>query len=340
MYYIDSSRAGKPIYDAHVNQALASYIVNHLRLDEPIWYFFVNSPAVIIGKNQSAMAEVNRPYMEEAGIHLVRRTSGGGAVYHDFGNLNYGYMADDDGKSFRNYERFTTPILEALHGLGVADAQLSGRNDLLIGEKKFSGTSMYAVDGRFMMGGTLMLDVDQGEVAKVLKPNRKKLASKGVKSVQSRVTNIRPHMDAEHQGMTMEQFKEYLILRIFQVEQMEDVKTYTLTEQDWQHVDRLVAEQFGNWEWNFGHSPRFEYNRDQHFSIGTVEFSLSIQNGRIEQCKIYGDFFATGDIRDVEACLTGTRLEQGDLMEVFQSLDLPHYFGDVTEEELVHLILS
>lgn len=340
MYLIDSTRDGKPIYDAYVNQALANYFATTLRLDEPIWYFFANAPAVIIGKNQNALAEVNRAYVEANGVKVVRRTSGGGAVYHDLGNLNYGYMADDDGNSFRNYARYTAPILEALHKLGVQDAHLSGRNDLLIGDKKFSGTSMYAVGGRFMVGGTLMLDVDQDEVAKVLKPNLKKLASKGVKSVRSRVTNIRPHLAKEHEDMTLEEFKEHLILQIFQADRMADVKTYTLSEADWAAVDKLVAEQFGNWDWNYGHSPRFEYNRDQHFSIGTVEFSLAIKNGLIDQCKVYGDFFASGSIADVEAALVGVRLERTALEQAFSGLDLEFYFGNVTAADLVDLILS
>lgn len=340
MYLIDSTRNGQPIYDAYVNQALANYFATSLRLDEPIWYFFVNAPAIIIGKNQNALAEVNQAYVEANGVKVVRRTSGGGAVYHDLGNLNYGYMADDDGNSFRNYARYTAPILEALEKLGVQDAHLSGRNDLLIGDKKFSGTSMYAVGGRFMVGGTLMLDVDEEEVAKILKPNMKKLASKGVKSVRSRVTNIRPHLAPDKQGMTIEAFKEYLILHIFQADKMADIKTYTLTDADWAAVDKLVSEQFGNWDWNYGHSPRFEYNRDQHFSIGTVEFSLSIKKGLVDQCKIYGDFFASGNIQDVENALTGIRLERAALEKAFSGLDLDYYFGAVTATELVDLILS
>lgn len=340
MYYIDSRRNGEQIYDPHTNQALANYFVNHLRLDEPIWYFFVNSPSVIIGKNQSAQAEINHGYLEEKEISLIRRTSGGGAVYHDFGNLNYGYMADDDGKSFRNYERFTAPILSALHSLGVDDAHLSGKNDLLIGDKKFSGTSMYAVNGRFMMGGTLMLDVNHDEATKVLKPNKKKLASKGVQSVRSRITNIRPHLDKDYQHFTIENFKEYLILHIFQKEQMAEVKTYSLTDQDWEKIDQLVEEQFGNWDWNYGHSPRFEYNRDQHFAIGTVEFSLQIDQARITQCKIYGDFFASGDIEAVEKALLGVRLKRDDLLQAFEQVDLAYYFGNVSAKELTDLLLS
>lgn len=191
-----------------------------------------------------------------------------------------------------------------------------------------------------MMGGTLMLDVDEKEVARVLKPNRKKMTSKGIKSVSSRVTNIRPHLPAEHQDMTVEEFKEYLILHIFNVERMEDVKTYKLTEEDWRQVDQLVEEQFGNWEWNYGRSPRFEYNRDTHFSIGTVEFSLAIEKGRISESKIYGDFFANGNVKDVEQRLQGVRLEEDDLLDTFNQLDLTHYFGDVTAEDLVGLILS
>lgn len=178
--------------DPRVNLAIETYLLTEMPLDEPILLFYINEPSIIIGRNQNTIEEINKEYVDEHGIHVVRRLSGGGAVYHDHGNLNFSFIMPDDGNSFRDFAKVTQPIIQALHDLGVEGAELKGRNDLVINDMKFSGNAMYATNGRMFAHGTLMFDSDIDEVVNTLKVRKDKIESKGIKSVRSRVTNIKP----------------------------------------------------------------------------------------------------------------------------------------------------
>ncbi|GAA3018640.1 lipoate--protein ligase [Tetragenococcus solitarius] len=340
MYLLDQKRKDQEVRDARYNYAIASYIANELELDEPIMRFYINQPAVIIGKHQNAFAEVDLNYLEKQHIQLVRRSSGGGSVYHDQGTLIYGFVGKDDHSSYQDFSRFTQPIIQALQRLGVKNAKFSGRNDLLINDKKFSGTSMLVSGGKVVVGGTLLLDADYETLANVLTPSKKKLAAKGIKSVESRVTALRPYLAKEHQEITIEAFRELLIKELFAVDRLEEIKIYTFSDKQWQRIDEIVEEKFGNWDWNFGRSRQLNYQRDHRFSFGTVEFQLAIDRGKICECQIFGDFFASGNLEEIETALLGVSLKKDDLLTVFRSFDLTRYFGEVTAEELVEVILS
>lgn len=221
-------------HDPRVNLAIETFLLQEMPLEEPILLFYINEPSIIIGRNQNTIEEINREYVEEHGIHVVRRLSGGGAVYHDFGNLNFSFIMPDDGDSFRDFAKVTKPIIQALHELGISGAELKGRNDLVIDGLKFSGNAMYATNGRMFAHGTIMFDSDINEVVNALKVKKEKIESKGIKSIRSRVTNIKPFLPEEKQGMTTEEFREDILLKIFGVSSVEDVKTYELTEKDWE----------------------------------------------------------------------------------------------------------
>ena len=175
--------------------------------------FYINDPSIIIGRNQNTIEEVNQAYVEEKGIRVVRRMSGGGAVYHDRGNFSFCFIKNDDG-SFRDFASFTQPVIQALHKMGAKGAELKGRNDLLIEDKKFSGNAMYAKNGRMTAHGTILFDADLEEVTKALKPRKEKFESKGIKSVRSRVTNIKPYVLPEYQKLTTEEFRDLYRRRI------------------------------------------------------------------------------------------------------------------------------
>ena len=162
-------------HDPRINLAIEQYLLQEMPLDEPILLFYINEPSIIIGRNQNTLEEINRDYVEENGIHVVRRLSGGGAVYHDFGNLNFSFIMPDDGDSFRDFAKVTQPIIQALHELGVAGAELKGRNDLVIDGMKFSGNAMYATNGRMFAHGTIMFDSDINEVVNALKVKKDKI---------------------------------------------------------------------------------------------------------------------------------------------------------------------
>ena len=324
--------------DPRINLAIETFLLQEMQVDEPILLFYINEPSIIIGRNQNTIEEINKEYVDEHGIHVVRRFSGGGAVYHDLGNLNFSFIMKDDGQSFRDFEKLTKPIIEALHELGVSGAKLKGRNDLVINDQKFSGNAMYATNGRMFAHGTIMFDSDINEVVKALKVKKEKIESKGIKSIRSRVTNIKPFLPENEQSMTTKEFRQAILLKIFGVENEDEIQTYTLTDEDWQKINAISDQYYRNWDWNYGHSPAFDLQRSQRFSIGLIEVRLNVKEGKIAALKIYGDFFGLGEIKDVEDKLIGTRYAKEDLAAVIDTIDLQKYFGNIEKEEFLNLI--
>lgn len=334
MYFVDN----KDITDPRINIALETYLVENRLVDEPILLFYINEPSIIIGRNQNTAEEVNQAYIDEKGIHVVRRMSGGGAVYHDFGNFSFCFIKDDDG-SFRDFGKFTQPVIEALHRMGVTGASLQGRNDLLIDGKKFSGNAMYVKNGRMTAHGTILFDADLDAVTHALKPRKEKIESKGIKSVRSRVTNIKPYVSDAYKDMTTREFRDSLLLQIFAVDKREDVKEYHLTAEDWKNVYAIRDERFGNWDWNYGNSPKFSLEQRHKFPFGLVEYKVNVENNVIKDIRIFGDFFGLGDIVDVETALTGVKFDLVSVTEVFEQLDVQRYFGNITPQELAQLLV-
>jgi lipoate---protein ligase len=324
--------------DPRINLAIEIFLLQEMKVDEPILLFYINEPSIIIGRNQNTIEEINKDYVDAHGIHVVRRFSGGGAVYHDFGNLNFSFIMPDDGNSFRDFEKLTKPIVQALHEMGVEGAQLKGRNDLVIDDMKFSGNAMYATNGRMFAHGTIMFDSDINEVVNALKVRKDKIESKGIKSIRSRVTNIKPFLPKDKQDMTTEAFREEILLKIFGVDSIDQVKTYTLTEEDWVKINEISDKYYRNWDWNYGKSPAFDIERRKRFPIGSIEVRFNVQEGKITEAKIYGDFFGLGDIADVEQAFIGTRYDKSALKDVIDQIDVKKYFGNITHEDLLELV--
>ena len=324
--------------DPRINLAIEIFLLQDMKVDEPILLFYINEPSIIIGRNQNTIEEINKDYVDAHGIHVVRRFSGGGAVYHDFGNLNFSFIMPDDGNSFRDFEKLTKPIVQALHEMGVEGAQLKGRNDLVIDDMKFSGNAMYATNGRMFAHGTIMFDSDINEVVNALKVRKDKIESKGIKSIRSRVTNIKPFLPKDKQDMTTEAFREEILLKIFGVDSVDQVKTYTLTEEDWVKINEISDKYYRNWDWNYGKSPAFDIERRKRFPIGSIEVRFNVQEGKITEAKIYGDFFGLGDIADVEQAFIGTRYDKSALKDVIDQIDVKKYFGNITPEDLLELV--
>ncbi|EPE61294.1 lipoyltransferase and lipoate-ligase family protein [Exiguobacterium sp. S17] len=320
------------IRDPKLNLAVEEYILKHLNVEhEDYFLFYINGPSIIIGKNQNTSEEVNLKYIEENGIDVVRRLSGGGAVYHDEGNLNFSFITKDDGNSFNNYKKFTQPIVDALKQLGI-EAELTGRNDIQVGERKISGNAQFTTRGRMFSHGTLMFNSNIEEVVNSLNVSEEKMRSKGIKSVRSRVANITEFLEEE---MEMERFVEALLHSIYDGQEPE---RYVLRDEDWEIVQDISNERYANWDWNFGKSPKFDVESKRRFPIGTIDVRMNVNKGTITEAKIYGDFFGVGDIHDVEEALVGTRFERAAIREQLSHLDVKHYFGNVDLEELVDLI--
>ncbi|MCT1926880.1 lipoate--protein ligase [Staphylococcus pasteuri] len=340
MYLIEPIRNGEYIADGAVNLAMQVYVNQNIFLDEDILLPYYCKPKIEIGRFQNTAVELNQDYVDDNNIKVVRRDTGGGAVYVDEGAVNVCCILEQDTSIYGDFQRFYRPAIEALHNLGATDVIQSGRNDLALNGKKVSGAAMTVINKRIYGGYSLLLDVDYEAIVKSLNPNRKKIESKGIQSVRARVGNIRDSLSPEYQNITIQDFKDLIITQLMGIDDIKDAKRYELTDEDWAGIDQLVAEKYDNWEWNYGRSPRYEYNRNDRFACGTIDISLSIAGNRIEGCSIFGDFFGQGDIKDVEDQLIGTRMVKSDLLDCLNNIDLNFYFGKVTAEELVALILS
>ncbi|UOE56672.1 lipoate--protein ligase [Cytobacillus oceanisediminis] len=328
MLFIDN----QGITDPRINLAIEEYALKNLDIEETYLLFYINEPSIIIGKNQNTVEEINTEYVENNGIHVVRRLSGGGAVYHDLGNLNFSFITKDDGESFHNFQKFTEPVVEALQKLGV-NAELSGRNDLMAEGRKISGNAQFSTKGRMFSHGTLLFDSEIESVVSALKVKKDKIESKGIKSIRSRVANISEFLDKK---ITIQEFRNLLLKNIFG--DLDEIPEYKLTNDDWEKIHQLSKERYQNWDWNYGKSPKFDLQHSHRFPVGQIDIRLNVTKGKIEECKIYGDFFGVGDVSEIENKLTGIRYEKSEIENALEEVDIKHYFGNVTKTEFINLI--
>ncbi|MEO4054551.1 lipoate--protein ligase [Solibacillus sp. CAU 1738] len=329
MYFIDN----KGITDPRINLAIEEYVLKNMDIDkDDFLLFYINQPSIIIGKNQNTIEEINTDYVEDNGVIVVRRLSGGGAVYHDLGNLNFSFLTKDDGNSFHNYKKFTQPVVEALAKLGV-NAELSGRNDILAEGRKVSGNAQYATRGRMFSHGTLMFDTEIDAVVSALKVKKDKIESKGIKSVRSRVANISEFLPEK---ISVEQFRMEILKSIFDGE--ENIQYYELTGDDWSKIHEISQGRYQQWDWNYGKSPRFNIQKTHRFPSGSIDIRLEVNRGIIEEAKIFGDFFGVGDVAEIEQLFTGCKHDRAAIAEALTEIDTSKYFGGVTKEEFLQLV--
>lgn len=330
MKFIDN----KGITDPRVNLALEEYVLENFGEEDTYLLFYINEPSIIIGRNQNTIEEINTEYVDENGIKVVRRLSGGGAVYHDFENLNFSFITKDDGDSFHNFAKFTKPLVDVLNELGVP-AELQGRNDLVVEGRKISGNAMYSTKGRMFSHGTLMLDSEIENVVKALNVNQAKIESKGIKSIRSRVANISEFLDEK---ISIETFKELILKYVFEVNDVKDVPQYVLSEEDWENIYKISEKRYQNWDWNYGKSPSFNYKKSHKFPSGLLDVRLDVKKGVIENCAIFGDFFGLGEVNVLEDKLKGVRYERKALEEALSDMDVSHYLGKITKKDFIDLI--
>lgn len=322
------------VTDPYINLAIEEYVLNNFGEEDTYLLFYINKPSIIIGRNQNTIEEINTKYVDERNIKVVRRLSGGGAVYHDEGNLNFSFITKDDGDSFHNFEKFTNPMVEALQAMGVP-AELQGRNDLAADGRKISGNAQFTTRGRMFSHGTLLFDSEIEHVVSALNVNEKKIKSKGIKSIRSRVANISEFLA---EPLSMEQFKSHILKHVFSVADVKDVPSYQLTAKDWENIHKISEERYQQWEWNFGKSPTFDIQKSHKFPAGLVDVRMDVSKGIITNFKIYGDFFGVGDVKELEEKLTDVRYQREALEETLAEVDVPHYLGKITKEDLIGLI--
>ncbi len=314
--------------DPYRNLAAEEYLLRNFR--EPVFRLWRNAPCVVIGKNQNALAEIDLNYVKANGIKVVRRLSGGGAVFHDLGNVNFTFIetrlpGEDTGDMFR---RFTAPILDALQALGV-DARLTGRNDLTIEGRKFSGNALCVERGRVLMHGTLLFSASMNSLAGALKNRWVKYSDKAVKSNVSRVTNISSHLKAP---MDCPQFIEYLGEYIGR-----DTPRYHYTAADLEAIDTLACEKYSTDAWNFAASPKYTFSNSAKLPCGVVEITFDVAAGIISRLAISGDFFFTKPIEEFCRKMAGCPHDKEKIAGRICEIGPGDYFGNVSCEELADM---
>lgn len=318
--------------DPKLNLALEEYILRNFSADNDYLLFYINEPSIIIGRNQNTLEEINQNYVVENNIHIVRRISGGGAVYHDFGNLNFSFITNHDTKSLNNFKKFTAPVVKVLKNLGL-DAELKGRNDIQVAEKKISGTAQFSTGKRMVSHGTLLLDTDLGEVVNALQVKMSKIQSKGHKSVRSRVANISEFLTSP---LKIEDFRKLVLEGLY--EQSEPFEVYHLSPEEWKAVQQLKEEKYDTWDWNYGRSPKFNIQRSKRFPVGEIDLRIFVEKGLIKDFKIFGDFFGKEPVETLEQLLVGVRYDQSEIAEALEGLNVKEFFGEISKEEFLDLV--
>lgn len=320
------------ITDPRINLALEEYALRNFGENEDYLLFYINGPSIIIGRNQNTLEEINDEYVRANNIHVVRRASGGGAVYHDHGNLNFSFITNYKKENLNNFKKFTKPVIHVLQKMGV-NVDISGRNDLLVDNRKISGNAQFSTSKRMFSHGTLLFDSDLDEITRSLDVKMSKIESKGHKSVRSRVANISEFINED---INVYEFRSRLLHGLF--EERESFERYRLTNEEWKNVHELKDEKYGNWDWNYGSSPKFNIKRTKRFSVGEIDLRLDIENGYIQNVKIYGDFFGKEPVEDIEERLRMVRYEPYVLDEVIRDIDLELYFGKIQQDDFLELV--
>ena len=317
--------------NAYFNLAMEEYFLKNT--NEDIFLLWQNENSIIVGKNQNTLSEINYDYVKENNIKVVRRLSGGGAVFHDLGNINFTFISCND-NSFSDFKKFTMPIVEALKELNV-HAEFSGRNDLLIDGQKFSGNAQYNYKNKVMHHGTLLFSSEINDLSNALKVKPSKFQGKSVKSVKSRVTNISSHLDKK---MTVLEFKDYLM--DFINKRDENSHFYELNDKDVESINKLVEEKYSTWEWNFGYSPKYYLYNEVKYPGGNLEFSLDVHDGLIKDIKFFGDFFGKEDISFIENKLRNVKHNEYSIKSALEDVDINNYFLNCNIDILVSGIMG
>jgi len=313
--------------EPYFNLAAEEYFFNNF--NENIFMLWRNSPAIIVGKHQNTLAEINYDYVKENNIKVVRRMTGGGAVFHDLGNINFTFIETGESEKLVDFRKYVQPILDILLKLGV-NAKFEGRNDLTIDGKKFSGNAEHVYKNRILHHGTILFSAKMSDLTQALNVKDVKYTDKAVKSVRSRVTNVSEHL---HTPLTVLEFINLVFNHI--LEMYEDAQIYEITDEDIQKINQLVENKYSTWEWNFGYSPEYNFSKSVRTEGGTLEVSMFVENGIIQRLRFYGDFFTHRDISEIEEAFVSIQHREDKVKQVLSHFNLDDFFFNINQNDIL-----
>ncbi len=307
----------------YINLAIEEYLFSETSDD--IFMLWQNEPSVIIGKNQNAYTEINMDYVKENKIHIVRRITGGGAVYHDLGNVNYSFISTREKNSGIDFEYFTEPIIEALKNMGIA-AKLSGRNDLILGDRKFSGNAQHALGSRVLHHGTILFNSNLEVLSSALHVDEEKLRARSIKSARSRVVNLKSLIDEE---LCVDEFIDRIAEYVKQKFNPEIISAPENFE-----VENLKTRN-ESLEWIFpsrAYLSEYKVTKKKKYDFGLLEVHMSMSNDIISDIKFFGDFFGTKDVLYIENMLRGKSIFN--IKDSLKNITVNDYIYGMTAELL------
>ncbi|HGD0531765.1 TPA: lipoate--protein ligase [Streptococcus agalactiae] len=320
--------------DPAYNVALEAYAFQKLTDIDEIFILWINEPAIIIGRHQNTIQEINKEFIDKNGIHVVRRLSGGGAVYHDLNNLNYTIISNNTQEGAFDFQTFSKPVIDTLAKLGVK-AEFTGRNDLEINGQKFAGNAQAYYKGRMMHHGCLLFDVDMSVLGQALKVFKDKIESKGIKSVRARVTNIVDHLSDK---ITVQEFSDAILAQM--KEEYPEMDEYVLSDAELSEIQAMRDNQFATWDWTYGKAPEYTIERGVRYPAGKITTYANVENSTIKSVKIFGDFFGVKPVDDIEKMLEGVRYDYKDVLAALKTVDTSQYFSRMTPEEITKAIVD
>ncbi|WP_271014903.1 lipoate--protein ligase [Streptococcus agalactiae] len=320
--------------DPAYNVALEAYAFQKLTDIDEIFILWINEPAIIIGRHQNTIQEINKEFIDKNGIHVVRRLSGGGAVYHDLNNLNYTIISNNTQEGAFDFQTFSKPVIDTLAKLGVK-AEFTGRNDLEINGQKFAGNAQAYYKGRMMHHGCLLFDVDMSVLGQALKVSKDKIESKGIKSVRARVTNIVDHLSDK---ITVQEFSDAILAQV--KEEYPEMDEYVLSDAELSEIQAMRDNQFATWDWTYGKAPEYTIERGVRYPAGKITTYANVENSTIKSVKIFGDFFGVKPVDDIEKMLEGVRYDYKDVLAALKTVDTSQYFSRMTLEEITKAIVD
>jgi lipoate-protein ligase A len=313
--------------DPYFNVATDEYILKHI--DEDCFMLWRNDNAIIVGKYQNTYAEINYDFVKEQDIAVVRRISGGGAVYHDLGNLNFSFTKQGKNKNLSDFEKFTRPIVDVLQRLG-ANATFNGKNDLSINGKKIAGNAAHIYKNKILHHGCLLFSSEMRNVSEALRINPVKYIDKAVKSVPKRVTNISDHLKT---SISIEAFTDKIMDHV--ISMYPNSRLYKFSEEDLKKIKQLRDEKYATKEWNYGKSPDYNFKKAIRTKGGLLEMNLEVEKGVIKKAKIFGDFFSEKGISDVENALADIDHEEQAIRKVLSRFTIGKHFQNITTDDLI-----
>jgi lipoate-protein ligase A len=316
-----------------INLAFEEYFLKGRDLGEDVFMLWQSEPAIIIGRFQNTWEETNFHFAENHNIQIIRRMSGGGAVYHDAGNLCFSFILRNVTPDRFNKVAYIQPIVNALGKLGIK-AEITKRNDLFINGKKFSGNAMAYHKNRLLFHGTLLFNTDLDMLEKALRKPVIQIDSKGVKSIRSRVTNIKQYLSTE---LDISQFKQQLTHLL---QENESANYYLPTKGDLDSIQRLIGDKYQSWDWNFGNSPPSTLTNSCLIDGHRLMIILTLENGTIKSCKFESDFFKQGEGIAIEQRLINTRFLKKDILSILKDSLRTGNPEAINEDELVQLIMG